>query len=172
MSTQAPRAVVDTVYDFSEKALGELMRYIESAGLSLSVQQLRGFSQFTAQTTARIGSSDESTTSTAFVDLATVGPTLSGLPDGSYQVFLKAVMRSGTPGEGAVMGVSVNGAAPGTSTEIIQKNGDDTTVSGFFTVALSNAGDNTLQAKYRSTDAGSTAVFSGREIAAFRYANT
>lgn len=137
---------------------------------AIPISQILGFSQFTANASARVGSSDETTASTAYVNLATVGPTLSGLADGSYLVFLRAVLRSGTAGEGAVMGVAINGGSPGTDTEIIQKNDQDTTVTGFFITTLSG-GNGSLQAKYRSTDSGATAVFSGRQIAAFRYAN-
>src|SRR5438132_8766379 len=54
----------------------------------------------------------QNTTNGAYVDLATVGPTITGLPDGVYLIFHGAALVTGTADQQAFQSVSFNGAGP------------------------------------------------------------
>ena len=139
---------------------------------TLLASQMIGFSQY--QVKGDVITTSESTSSTSFGNLATTGPTLSGLPDGEYLILLSCKMVV-DPGEEGRMGVSVNGAAVDTDKILTAQYG----VAGFGTIdfpastaflqQLSNDGDNGIVAKYR-VSAG-TVAFSKRSVIAFKYAN-
>lgn len=149
--TRFPSWMVDTV-----------ARY----GLPVPIGNIVGFSQFTAQIAATIPT-DESTLSTSYTDLGTVGPTLTGLPDGSYLVAFGALVTgvSGT----AYMGVKVN-AAEATDAAAMKTNVANVPGTRIVAVTLDAGGNNTLTARYRTTVAGSGS-WSDRWMLALKYAN-
>lgn len=74
----------------------------------IPISQIVGFSQFTANQSQILAS--ESTTSTSFADLTTLGPQVSGLSAGQY-LLLYGATGENSAGSHAYISVSVNGAA-------------------------------------------------------------
>jgi hypothetical protein len=69
-------AKINNIYDdISPQALGQLVDYITQSGIPIPISQVIGFTTFTVQAAPQINA-DESTSSTSYVDLATVGPQL------------------------------------------------------------------------------------------------
>jgi hypothetical protein len=146
---------------------------VATSGFDLPISQIVGFSQFTAQAAPTIGTS-ESTTSTTFTDLATVGPSLTGLPDGEYVFFFGAEADTATAGKIAAMALSINAAALGTppiGDDCESRSDQLVSISRAVTATLSNGGNNSVVAKYATDDALAAAFFSSRWLIALRYAN-
>lgn len=147
-----------------------LTQRIAVAGIPVSISQVTGFSQFNAES-AEVATS-ETTASTTFTDLATAGPTLSGLSDGSYVVLLGCWASSNTAGQAADMSVQVNSAAVDGNDGVrtFGTTGPEA-LARAVVKTLSNDGDNTITAKYRASGGGATATFVNRWLVALRYAN-
>lgn len=116
----------------------------------------------------------ESTTSTSYTDLTTVGPSLTNLADGQYIVAFGAAAGNDTAGSGARMSVSVNGAAASDTNSMIVSGAASANIPGLyvFKVTLSAAaggGTNSLAVKYRA--GANTAIFQQRWLIVFRIAN-
>lgn len=142
------------------------------------ISQVFGFTQFTATPATSILTA-ETTVSTTYTDLATVGPTLTGLADGNYAIFFGAFLHNDTAGGGAVMSVKVNSteASDNDFTSVFPAGSSayptgGTCVSRVIFKALSNNGSNTLTCRYReAAPATGTAKFSNRWLAALKYSN-
>lgn len=135
----------------------------------LSISQVFGFAQFTAQVATTIATS-ETTASTTYVDLATVGPSLSGLPDGQYLIFHGCECKESGGGSGAIMSYSVNGAAAADANLAENANTQFASVARPTIQTLKTGGSNSLVAKYR-VGAAVTGTFASRFLIALRYAN-
>lgn len=133
------------------------------------ISQVFGFSQFTANAATTI-QTNESTTSVfpTYVDLATVGPTLTGLADGKYVIFWGAGTFTSVAGNDTLCGPSVNGGAVLGNA----RNGGTNSVSvtGVVVTDLSNGGSNSITIKY-CVAAAATGSFFGRWLIALRYGN-
>lgn len=172
-SASSPGATpkITSIFDFSAEALGQLKVWLEQSGLNLPISQVVGFQQFTAEAATRINTS-ENTTSGTYADLATVGPSITGLADGKYVLFFGAAVASAGAGSVPFMGISVNGDTP---SDVEATQGSDTTFGTAGSTAiirtLSNGGNNTLTAKYKSSDGATSCAFNRRWLIALRYAN-
>lgn len=163
---------INSIYDFSDQALGELKLWLEGVGLSTPISLVRGFQQFTAQTTARIGiGAAETTSSATYTDLATVGPQLTNIPDGQYLILFGALARTSVNTFAARMSVKVNSTEALDADAVAWVVTDNVTATGFTVKTLSGGGDNTITARYRVDDAAATGIYSDRTMAAFRFAN-
>lgn len=114
---------------------------------------------------ARSGNSitaSESTTSSTYTDLTTVGPTITGLGDGTYVVLFGCHLL----GQGALAAVSVNGSTPSDDDAIHESEIEVTGGRGLF-VTLKNNGNSTLTMKYRK-DGGASATFKNRWMTVLR----
>lgn len=133
-------------------------------GLMIPISQVIGFTQYNAEYATV--TTQEGTTSAAYTDLATVGPTISGLPAGQYIVIFGAATSLSVAG---TLGVapSYNADAPPTARELIsQVVGTFTPATKAITAQLTLA-SNTVQLKYATT--AGTATFIHRWILAFKY---
>ena len=132
----------------------------------IPVSQLSGFTTFNPLSAPFVGDG-ESTTSTTFTDLGTAGPTLTAVPDGTYLLLFGALIKVSGAGNFAYMGVKLN------TTEAVDADSVQTTNVQFthcsFAVkkTLSNAGNNTILARYH-TDAATTATFGNRWLIAIK----
>jgi hypothetical protein len=135
---------------YEKEFKGWLPEWIGQSGIDIPISQVIGFSQFTAQTAARIITSEGRTSST-YGDLATVGPTLTDLPDGQYLVLFGTGAAVTTVATTAVMNVQIN--------------------STVLAATLNNSGVNTLTAKYRSGDNATNSQFLNRWLIALKYSN-
>ena len=161
----------DIYTDISPQALGQLVDYITQSGIPVPVSQIVGFQQFTVQAASPVGvETNETTTSTSYTDLTTVGPQLTGLSDGKYLVMFGAVAKGNAAGNSAYMSPSVNSATPadGDSAKTDISSGF-VGVSRALTVTLSG-GNNSIAMKYKTQSAG-TAGFQTRWLLVLRYAN-
>lgn len=133
----------------------------------LSIGQIVGFLSFVPSTGTTINTA-EATGSATYVDLATVGPTITGLPDGEYLVWFGA--EEGVAGAaGGRMSVQVNASAA-TDDDSIIFNALTSTSRGIL-VTLDNGDNNTLTAKYRSTISPASRGFQRRWMFATKYRN-
>ena len=171
LSSARTLKVVSSVYNFTPQALEELAGWFEQRGLRTPISQIVGFKQFLGQTSTSV-LTIETTTSTLYGDLATVGPTVSGLADGNYLVFhgCRSAIGVTDGSDQARMAIPVNGAAAS------DNECASSSWAGFMSVTMLNArkltvgGNNTIQAKYKS-NAGATAYFGTRWLIALRYGN-
>lgn len=134
-------------------------------GFELPISNVLGFSQFQAKQ-ARVGAT-QTTTSTTYTDLTTVGPRLTGLPDGVYLFFYGSVVAN-TAGSFSYITIQVNSDA-------IDAN-DATSSNETLNVGLSyaalktlTADNNTVTMKYK-VDAG-TGQWYSRYLNALRVSN-
>lgn len=160
---------INTINDLSPEALGELRSWLEGSGFQVPISQIVGFQQFTAQVADRIYT-DESTSSSSFGNLATVGPQLTKIPDGRYVVLFGCWGRTGTVGAQAIMGVKANADEATDDNSLAMSwlvNGSSMMATTF---TLKNSGGSTLTCRYRATS-GSTASFGTRWLVALRFGN-
>jgi hypothetical protein len=130
------------------------------------IGQIVGFTGFTA-TYSNVETA-ETTSSTSYVDLATVGPTVTDLPPGQYVILEGGYLRNSAASQASAMSFSINGAAAS----------DDDLVGVTFTDNISAMRGsyetlteqiNTITAKYRVT--GGTGTFARRWLIALKTAN-
>lgn len=145
-----------------------ILDYIQTSRLQIPIGQVPGFVQFTAQVASPIAT-NESTASTSYTDLATVGPSLEGLPDGSYLVLFGAYGRVSAATGGTRMSIDVNGAGATDSDAVAWNITDAVSTSSFFTTRIMD-GSNSMIAKYRA-DSPLTGTFADRRLLALRFAN-
>jgi hypothetical protein len=136
------------------------------------ISQVFGFTGFVFQPAVLIGTT-ENVTSTTYTDLATVGPTLSGLADGNYAIFFGAALIPAT-GDAAFASVQVNSTPAVDADEIVvavaaATPGVDVSTSRLLLKSLSNGNQNTLTMKYRCQT--TSAQFGSRWLVAIKYAN-
>ena len=169
---QQPAApVVQTIFDVSQIALGQIVEYLEANPPRVPISQITGFTQFAA-TQAQVLTL-ETTTSTTYADLATAGPTISGLPDGQYLFLFGGHIKSSAGGTTALMSLSYDGSTPVDADSAGCANTDQAGVSRAVTHTLSGVvtGGHTVKAQYRMGSAG-TGTYQNRWLVAIRYANT
>lgn len=159
---------VNSIFDFSADALAQLRLWLEQNPPAIGISNILGFSQFTANSNSVITA--ETTTSASYTDLATVGPTLTGLPDGQYIILYGAASSSSATGtQTAFVSVSVNGATAVDNDGAENQNNAIASVARAITSTLSNGGNNTITLKYRSTSG--TATFAFRWLIALKFDN-
>ncbi len=120
---------------------------------------------------ARVATS-QTTTSTSFGDLATVGPAISTLATGISAIFIVgAFIASNTAQTGGYMGVTVSGASsvtvdPLRSLRTMSGAANESakcSYVGIFDATLT-AGNNTFTAKYAATTGATTVTYVEREL--------
>lgn len=93
----------------------------------------------------------ESTASTSYVNLATTGPTVTGLSDGNYLLLFGAQYDSPAAGAG-YMSPSINGSTPSDNDGAIEdpRAANRFNISRAVTKTLANNNNNTVTMQYRS----------------------
>jgi hypothetical protein len=136
----------------------------------IPVSQISGFTQFTAKSATVFDAS--STTSFTYVDLSPSGPTLTGVADGSYIFWFGCTIEEDANVQG-LMSLSFNGSTPfdfdGIYAYVEGTAGDAVvmSISRALSRSIANGGNNTIQAKYKST-VGGTVNFMRRWLIALR----
>ena len=147
-------------------------RVVVDAPSQIPIVQLQGFSQFTATPVTIVVS--EATTSTSYTDLATVGPTVSGLSDGKYVLFFSCRVTKPASDGGGRVSLSLNGAAPSDDDMAILADSSavaqDTTISRAVQKTLQTEGSNSVTMQYKSIT-GTSISFALRSLIVLRYAN-
>lgn len=148
-----------------------ILDYIQTSRLIIPIGQVFGFSGFTFQAAPTI-LTNEATSLTAYGDLTTAGPLLTGIPDGSYAIFFGAQLTPTTPSQ-AVMSLGVtNIAAASDDDSVVVSAGSISSTRLVVKTLTGNAAGvgNQLRAQYRSTG-GESCSFSRRWLVAVKFAN-
>lgn len=143
--------------------------WIEQSGIQIPISQVPGFTQFTMQSATPVAA-EETTASDVYVNLATTGPSITGIPAGTYMVAYGSRAHNTTGGGGCAMSVDVNGggAADADAAETFDTSDSSITIMRAVTVSAAN---NTFTAKYRRLGTTGTAHFTTRWMIALRTAN-
>lgn len=130
----------------------------------LSINSIFGFTQFTAHFDSEQDASVETTASASYTDLATVGPSLTGLPDGVYLLLYSAAAKNSIVDQAARVSVEVNATAASDADAAETQLTSYSSIMGFSQKTLDNDGNNTVTLKYR-TSSGTGSFFRRRLIA-------
>jgi hypothetical protein len=135
------------------------------------ISQVFGFNAFTFQPAPTILTS-EATTSMAYVDLATSGPTLTGLAAGQYAVFFGTQVDNGSGvTDTACVSVSINGsAASDLDSAVVTAISPSSATTMRLIFESFPTGGNTIKVQYR-TVAGNQLAFQRRWLVAAKFAN-
>ncbi len=152
--------------DFGSTFKDWVPNWVALYGLETPISQVAGFARFTPQVADTIITS-ETTASTSYADLATVGPSITGLSDGSYMVIYSHTSSNNTGGFTAFMSISVDGVAASDDDMALATQVGSTAIQVTF-VTLTG-GNHSIVAKYRVN--GGTGTFGRRRLAAIKYAN-
>jgi len=144
-----------------------LVAYIEANPPLLPISQITGFSQFLANSASV--AARQSTSSTAYNDLGTVGPQLTSLADGVYLVLHGYVGSPSVAGQQCYQSISVNGSAAQDADSCQQGYDHDISVMTAVVKTLQNGNENTITCKYRAQ--GGTGSFGSRFLIALKVAN-
>lgn len=167
----APNTILTSIYQCSPEFLSQLKLWIEQAGIAIPVNQLVGFSGFQAQQAAV--NTSEGTTSLTYTDLATVGPSLTGLRPGSYVFLYGAQATGGASADTQWMALNIDGTAPSDSEAYIAAiNGQIDQGAMVVTKTLANTNQNgaTVKAQYRVSGGANTQFWNRRWLVALKYA--
>lgn len=161
-------AIINSLEDISEEALGELKLWIEQAGLSLPVSSIQGYARDAPQ--QAFTPAGESTSSTTYTDLATVGPEITNLSAGRYLAIFGCIYDSASGSDG-FMSPSVNGAVPIDNDAAYAKASvaNRYNIVRGLIVTLSGSNTNTITMKYRVS--GTTNSFENRWLVLTRVSN-
>lgn len=165
------KAMTDVLFNIPDQTVTWLTDQVALRGLAVPIGQVIGFSRFTANPATDVAAA-ETTTSTTYGDLATVGPTLTGVPDGSYLVIFGCFASTDTDGFISRMSIQVNGTAAADADSLATGNQYGVSLMRIVSKTLSTGGNNTITAKYKTQTATHTSSFSDRWMVALRYANT
>lgn len=146
-----------------------VLDYIQVSRLQIPIGQVFGFSQFTARIAPDV-LTQEATSSVTYTDLATVGPTLDGLPDGQYVILFGAAAVSNGAGIGARVSFSLNGGAAQDASSILVED-KQASISRGIIQALHNGSGNMIQLKYRVGNVANIGTFQNRWLLALKYGN-
>jgi hypothetical protein len=157
---------------FPEEYKGWLPEWIGQAGIDIPIGQVIGYSQNLPQNATTIATAESIVSGSAFKDLATVGPELTGLADGQYQISWGAVFDHGGGGNN-YMGVKVNATEAVDDDSIFWNLAAGTFVPGARTIVktLDAGGNNTITCRYKSAAGEAAARFRYRWMTATRIAN-
>jgi len=146
------------------------VQYAAMNPLSIPVSQLTGFSQFTVLVGNYVNN-QESTSSSTYTDLTTVGPTLSAVPDGHYIIAFGCEAFISTAGYGARMSIQVNSTAAGNADECVTAATTLGSIMRITTKTLQNSNNSTLTCKYLADATSHTGTFGKRWMIALKYGN-
>ena len=164
-----PLPKVNSIFDFSADALAQLRLWLEQNPPAIGISNILGFSQFTAEGASPV-ITQETTTSGTYTDLATVGPTITGLSDGQYVILFGSLASTSVAGTAAIMSVQLNSATASDNDLAQSQSTNPTSIARGIVKTLANSGNNTITAKYR-TDGTHTGTFSNRWLVALKFAN-
>jgi hypothetical protein len=143
---------------------------LQVSNLTIPISQVFGFTQFIARSERVL--TGETTTSTSYTDLATVGPTLTGVPPGKYIVLVSAYMFNSVGAFVQYMSPSFNSSTPvddeGALLSVPAADTTAATVMG-FSVKTFTTENNEIKAKYKVN--GGTGAFYYRSLLALKVAN-
>lgn len=151
-----------------DKFKADMVDYLSVNPPAIPFSQVIGATQFAPYSAADV-TTGETTTSTSFTDLATVGPTLTGLSDGSYLFFFGAAMIQSDHTLSQCMALKVNSTEAVIAESAINNSEQYVTGSRVVLKTLAGGGNNTVTCRYRVD--GGTGTWSYRWMHALRVSN-
>ena len=158
--------------DFPERFMPYIQDWLNLNGLDIPITQIRGFSQFKASYSQIANTGFESTSSTAYTDLTTPGPSLTGLGDGQYILLYGGIQEMG--GGGSVKGyvsISINDATPTDDDSQFMTSVNVHPVLRMNVKTLDNGGNNSVKMQYRTDNASNAIRMYSRYILALKIGN-
>lgn len=152
------------LFQIDPMVLGDLGAYfaVNLSQIIPNIDQIPGYSAQTPYQATPVNA-EETTTSTSYVDLTTIGPKLSTLPDGKYQISWGSAAKTSNSGIRAKMSVSLNGAAVDNTLQAYTLSTTSVGVSYTTTATLQGqTGGNTITCKYAMGASGATGTWGGR----------
>jgi hypothetical protein len=138
-------------------------------GIPVSVTQLQGFTGFVPQVATPVATT-ENISAGSYQDLATPGPSFTGLSDGQWLLVWAATASAITGAQVHYMSPSINGSTPTDANAAIgPQTGSSVLLINWITVTLAN-GSNDIKLQYKMTT-GVTGSFRNRIAFAIKYAN-
>jgi hypothetical protein len=162
-------ALADPLFNIPKAFETWVVDRVAVAGLNIPIGQIVGFMQAAPQVADTVATG-ESTPSTSFTDLATVGPELTGLPDGQYLFLYGCRASNNSAGSLAEMAIKVNATEAAATDAAASSTQVSMSVMRAAAKTLSNDGNNTVTARYQANAAG-TATFRERWLIALKIAN-
>ena len=143
------RRLLGSPETFPDKLKSWLVEYVAVNGALIPSSQIQGFSQLTPIQSQVL--TNEGTSSTSYTNLATTGPEVTGLADGTYLLIFGAVFDSSGPD--GYMSPSVNGASPSDNDAAFQQPAaaNRFNIARAVTKSIANNNNNTITMKYRVT---------------------
>lgn len=148
--------------------LSNLLDYVAVNIPQIPASQIVGFTQFLGTPIAQVFTG-ESTTSTTFTDLATVGPQLTSVGSGRFLFFFGCQAQTTAASGVAIMSLSTNGAAA-TDDDSLVAGSDAGTINATSMRAIEvvlTEPNNTITCKYRSNN-GTSVSFTRRWLIGLR----
>jgi hypothetical protein len=164
--------VTSLMKDFTAEALEQLRFWLEINPPAIPITQIVGFVGYTVQAAPTVGTQQALTPAvSAYGDLATLGPQLTGIPPGQY-LFLygAAAWNSGGNVESA-LAISINGAAPADATDAAISQTTVPVAVAIAAIKSLSAASNTVTVKYRGLTGSGSANFARRWLIAIKFAN-
>lgn len=160
-------ALADPLFNVPKAFETWMVDRVAISGLNVPIGQIVGFSQFTAQYD-RVDTS-ETTTSTLYDDLSTVGPQIDGLPTGQYVLLYGTEANVSSSSDTAFMSPNIGGVTP--ENTFAAKTGSTAFTSiASASLATVDVPNTTIKMQYAISPAG-TATFVTRWLLIIRYAN-
>ena len=157
--------------DFPPKFRSWVEQHLAVNG-SFTRGQVEGLTQFDPRAATPIAGLNESTTSTTYTNLTTVGPELTGIGKGDYLLLFGSQVVTANNGEVGLVSVSINGVAAADSDALIVGSpGSTINASSMRVVAKELAlASNSITMKYRSS-LGNAVFFQNRWLFALKTGN-
>ena len=163
--TPAGAALREAVGMVGAQQVAEMLHQLGATIPPAPVVQQQSFLQF-VPTAATPVITNEATASVTYADLATSGPSVSGLPDGHYLVLFGAAIDPSVADYG-FMSISANGSSPSDNDAAVSIA--NAAASRATITTLTAHGNNTVKAMYR-TNSG-TSAFAYRWLVVIKYSN-
>jgi hypothetical protein len=155
---------------FPEAFKSWIVQYMALNGEPIPQSQVQGLAPLSVsgEKIPATGDASETTTSTTYTDLSTVGPSLQ-VGAGKYALIFGCHCFSSTSSHGAGMSLSVAGATAVDADSVSMSGTGGISITRVLMTDLSGP-SNAIVAKYRAVT-GSTATFYRRFLVAIRYGN-
>lgn len=150
-----------------------ISNYLALNGLDIPISQIQGFTSFSANLSEVATNESLAAGTTTYSNLATVGPELTGLPDGQYLIGYGCNASRDTQQRTLYYSPSFNGAAASDNdaAQVDTNTTDYVTLVRFTTETLDAGGNNSITMKYRQSGASTVASYKNRWLVCLRIAN-
>jgi hypothetical protein len=169
--SQTPGVVLDNIYQVSPLFLGDLSAYFTQNPFPIPIAQVTGFDQITPFVADAV-QAEESKSGNTYGALATPGPVLTGLADGSYLVIWGCSSAISDSTSRAKMAVSINGAAADDANHCYTTTNPARSGAVKLVQYSLSAGSNTITCLYQASNSSggssTTGTWGGRFLAAIR----